>query len=94
MDRLISQFFATCEERDEYENLDGWITRHTGKTPRRGNDGSYKLWVELENQYTKVLSGSAHTTVIGEAEFEAAKAALTSEFDYWIITEWISHPMS
>lgn len=53
--RIISQYFATSETIEEYENLNLWINIHSLKKPRRGNDGHYKFWIELDNVYTKVF---------------------------------------
>jgi hypothetical protein len=52
--RIIAQYFATSESQQEYENFNKWVSFHSGKTPRRGNDGRYKFWIELDNVYTKV----------------------------------------
>lgn len=57
MERLIGQFFATAESTDEYDSFRFWMEKHSKPPPRRGNDGSTKLWIELDNAYVKVFSG-------------------------------------
>ena len=52
----MAQFFATSESRPEYESFGAWVKLHSKPPPRRGNDGSTKLWIELDNAYVKVLS--------------------------------------
>ena len=48
-----SKFRPNAETGD----LAAWMAQHSAPTPRRGNDGRTHLVFELDNLYTKVLSG-------------------------------------
>ena len=51
VDRVVAHYFATQMNAD----LDAWSTKALAKQ-RRGYDGSTRLWLELENLYTKLFS--------------------------------------
>ena len=107
VERIVAQYFQSFPRREwlrlrgsspfnvrDESDLATWIAMHSAPTPRRGNDGKTHLVFELDNLYTKVLSGYDGRTglSVGLAELEAAKQAL-EKFDLVFIVEWLSSPM-
>ena len=105
--RLAAQFFATFDlATNRAEDLPEWVRSHSRPTPRRGNDGTTTLWVELDNLYVKALSAwdgakpacdAAHGDRgclggVDRASLAAAKAALEREFDLVVVVEWLHTP--
>ena len=94
--RLVAQFFATVEEADGH-SLAKWIARHSAKPPRRGNDGLTRLWIELDNAYTKIFSayhGRVDHGAVDRAALEKAKATLAARFDHVLVAEWLGAPLT
>lgn len=88
IDRIVAHYFATQMNTD----LDAWSTKALEKR-RRGYDGSTRLWLELENLYTKLFS--AHDDRNGDLPPDALEKAdrrLTSDFDRVVIAEWLESP--
>ena len=79
MERLIAQFFATAESPEEYGSFALWVAKHSRPPPRRGNDGTTKLWIELDNAYVKVFSsfnGRRAATIAAQARRERGERPL------------------
>jgi hypothetical protein len=88
IDRIVAHYFATQMNAD----LDAWSTKALAKQ-RRGYDGSTRLWLELENLYTKLFS--AHDDRRGPLPpdaLERADSRLKSDFDRVVIAEWLESP--
>ena len=58
VDRIVAHFFATSDEGSALNQpcteLREWVMANSARAPRRGNDGGTRLWIELDNLYTKV----------------------------------------
>ena len=72
-------------------DLDAWSTKALAKQ-RRGYDGSTRLWLELENLYTKLFS--AHDDRRGPLPPDALERAdrQLQSFDRVVIAEWLESP--
>jgi hypothetical protein len=47
VDRLVAQYFQTADlERGTFLEFGPWVAANSRPTPRRGNDGGVKLWIE------------------------------------------------
>lgn len=104
VDRIVSQFFATWEARKPM-NFREWVGVMS-RPAHRGTDGKVRLWIELDNVFTKVLSGfdgsqpfcrAGEPGCQGGVDRQAlgrAKENLKKEFDLVLITEWLDHPAS
>ena len=87
IDRIVAHYFATQMNAD----LDAWSTKALAKQ-RRGYDGSTRLWLELENLYTKLFS--AHDDRRGALPPDALERAdrQLQGFDRVVIAEWLESP--
>lgn len=106
VDRVVAQYFQTADlEKRTFLELGEWVATHSRTPPRRGHDGRTKLWIELDNAQTKILSGwdgGAPDCADGpgcfggvdESSLERAKAAIRDKFDRALVVEWLDTPQS
>ncbi|KAH8046479.1 prolyl 4-hydroxylase alpha-subunit [Aureococcus anophagefferens] len=99
-------YFQTADlEKRTFLELGEWVATHSRTPPRRGHDGRTKLWIELDNAQTKILSGWGGGAPdcadgpgcfggVDESSLERAKAAIRDKFDRALVVEWLDTPQS
>uniref|UniRef100_A0A7S3NJN5 Sulfotransferase domain-containing protein n=1 Tax=Aureoumbra lagunensis TaxID=44058 RepID=A0A7S3NJN5_9STRA len=88
IDRIVAHFLAASSIN---LNFSEWVQANSLPAPRRGNDGKSKFWLELDNVYTKVLSGCCNKSN-PTPNLIAAQNALDTIFDVVVIAEWLDSP--
>lgn len=93
IDRIVAHYFATRNE----ESFAEWVRRNTLPPPRRGHDGSTRLWMELSNVYTKIFSShdlKRDGPRLSPDAVDVAERRLALHFDVVAIAEYLESPLS